>query len=106
MSEELKFASEDEALQHLANLTGKKIKIANNLKDIKVLYREGDGSMKLWGVPYEMRSGQSPKDLKDANNTKDWIYLGVPGAEEEDVKEFLESVKDRVPDHPGEWDTI
>jgi len=31
MSEELVFANEDDALQHLANLTGKRIKVASHL---------------------------------------------------------------------------
>jgi rubrerythrin len=104
-SEDFKFSSVNEALQHLADFTGKKVKIASeNLSDIKVLYREGDGSMKLWGIPYGMRPNQSPKDLKDADNTKDWIYLGVPGSEKPEVKEYLKAVESYVPTGPGEWD--
>jgi len=104
MSNELKFATENDALQYLADFTDSKIKIASDFSKIKVLYREGDGSMKLWGIPYGMRPGQSPRDLRDAGNTKDWIYLGVPGSEPKGVKEYLESVEDFVPDRPGEWD--
>jgi len=47
MSDELVFASENEAIQHLSDITGKKIKIANTeslldeIKSIKVTSAEG-----------------------------------------------------------------
>lgn len=108
----MKFASKTKAIQYLADITGKQVKIAYNqpslsdLKKIKVLFRDAQGSMALWGIPYDMKQGQSPSDLQRADNTKEWFYLGVPGAEPKEVLEFLESVKEYVPKRPGEWDEI
>lgn len=63
------------------------------LGSIRVLYR--DSNLALWGIPYDMRPGQSPSDLKRAHDLyipppygtygskqislADWIYLGSPG---------------------------
>lgn len=64
-----------------------------DLSQIKVLYR--DANMNLWGIPYQMRPGQSPSDLFKANRAyqapkpghygskqvslDDWRWLGSPG---------------------------
>jgi hypothetical protein len=50
MSNELKFASTEEAMQHLSNVTGKRIKIANAdpikfMEEIDMLKRMFEGSM-------------------------------------------------------------
>lgn len=48
-----------------------------DLENIKVLFRSAD-CLTLWGLPYNLREGQSPRDLqKDWSH--DWIYLGNPG---------------------------
>lgn len=61
--------------------------IANRLASIKILYR--DRNLSLWGIPYLLRPGQSPRHLQEpdgrtmfereergAKNTHDWIWLG------------------------------
>lgn len=91
------------------------------LDTIRVLYREPD-TLALQGIPYEMRPGQSPKDIKQAANsgklvgsrgTSDWIWLGTPGwwgdmgpKNRRAVEQFLERYKDFVPQNPYEWDTL
>ena len=84
------------------------------LQSIRVLWRQSD-TMALWGIPYGMRTevGQSPRHLWDANNTKDWVWLGCPGwfytmtkPEITLVREYLETIGDMVPEWPCEWSEI
>jgi len=95
------------------------------LESIRVLYRVGDAT-ELWGIPYDMRPGQSPRDLWKAHHEyvpprpgwygsrqislSDWIYLGSPGwygslpcERVEQIKTFLEKFKEYVPGWPHEW---
>lgn len=81
------------------------------LHTIRVLYRQDD-TMSLWGIPYDMRPGQQPRDIGQAHRGS-WIWLGSPGwwgnytaAERRQIETFLASVKDRIPQGPNEWDTI
>jgi len=85
------------------------------LDSIKVLWRSPEGDMGLWGIPYAMNEkvGQSPKDLYEAKNTKDWIYLGGPGwfgsmssKDIKEVKRYLATNKNELPNSPGEWSDI
>lgn len=98
-----------------------------DLSQIKVLWRQPD-TMALWGIPYEMRSGQSPKDIWKSHHDwepplfghygskqtdiSDWVYLGNPGwwgnIPTEDytvIQEFLDKTKEAglLPENPGEW---
>jgi hypothetical protein len=82
-----------------------------NLESIKVLFRAPE-TLALYGIPYELRPGQSPKDLH-AKHRKDWIFLGYPGwfgnmpAEDvEEVKEFLELHADNIPGNAYDWTRI
>jgi hypothetical protein len=83
------------------------------MNNIKVLYRQAD-TMSLWGVPYEMKSGQAPRNIIDGNDGRipgDWIYLGGPGwwgnlskDRQEEIQAFLE--KQDVPQWPCEWSEV
>lgn len=98
------------------------------LTKIKVLFRQSD-TMALYGIPYEMRPGQSPRDLmrgsprlpygthgapfRPAGPREDWLWLGTPGwwghfspADQEAIKAFLVKHGDMVPTHPGEWSAL
>jgi len=88
-----------------------------DLSKIRVLYR--DVNMQLWGIPYDMREGQSPRDLQRAYEQYvpprpghygskrielGWTWLGSPGwwgsmskARRAEVEDFLAWFKDAVP---------
>jgi len=85
---------------------------ATDLDSIRVLYRQDD-TMTLWGIPYGMRPGQSPRDLQRAGNAGGWIYLGGPGwwgTLDADsivrIKIWLTVHADDVPTGPCEFDVI
>lgn len=83
--------------------------------------------MSLWGIPYDMRPGQQPGDLRRAHrdyvppppgwygskqiDLSDWVWLGSPGwygsmsrEEQAEVKAFLDRLpKDAIPAWPEEW---
>jgi hypothetical protein len=97
------------------------------LSSIRVLFRAPD-ALTLWGIPYEMRPGQSPRDLWRAYHewtpprpgwygsnrpNLGWIYLGEPGwygstspARVAEIKAFLTTHKEDIPDNPYEWSTL
>lgn len=99
-----------------------------NLGVVKVLYRDRD--LALWGIPYLMRPGQSPRDLKDAHDDwrplppghyggmkrpdlSDWIWLGSSGwfgsmtrEQIQEVKTFLDENKELLPMNPYEWSEL
>lgn len=79
------------------------------LASIRVLYRDGNGSMGLWGIPYDMRAdvNQSPKDINPKYRHA-WIWLGSPGwwgrwsiEATGQIKAYL--AKLHTPDNPHEW---
>lgn len=97
------------------------------LANIAVLYREKI-NLTLWGIPYEMREGQQPSDLKRAYDNyvppkpghygssnidlSDWICLGYPGSthtrlveEAEVLREFMTMWKavGAIPEGHDEW---
>ena len=81
------------------------------LASIQVLYRQAD-TLSLWGLPYQMRPGQGPKDIR-TEYRGDWIWLGCPGwwcgMSREDqmlVQAFLHIYKDLVPEGPNEWSSL
>jgi len=107
--------------------------IKYKLDGIRVLWRTGSGSMELYGIPYEMRIGQGPRDLVDAEwpgllqpgdwratprkqrgeAPSDWVWLGTPGwygnvtdIELEEIKAFLVRNSEYVPMNPGEWSVL
>lgn len=66
--------------------------------------------MCLWAIPYLMRPGQSPADIKDRTG---WVWLGSPGwwgSYNKPTQQFIENwlcvVGDLVPTHPNEWVVI
>jgi len=88
---------------------------------IQVLWRQPD-TMALYGIPYDMRPGQAPRDLLAKNPDgstnwslapPSWVFLGAPGwwgnmsaDRQADVQTFLNLVSDCVPQGPGEWARI
>jgi hypothetical protein len=105
------------------------------LATIRVLWRRDD-TMELWGIPYNMRPEQSPRDLymgrripdtlalargyygatiKAPGVREDWIYLGAPGwwghlsdIEQQTIQAFLAPLRAAgvVPEGPCEWAPI
>lgn len=81
------------------------------LDTIRILYCAPD-TLSLWGIPYQMREGQAPRDIYERFRG-DWIWLGTPGwfgtmTEREIVivKASLNVVKDNIPQNPHEWTLI
>ncbi len=87
---------------------------------IVVLYRRDD-SLELYGIPYDMRPGQQPRDIAEGARryydrraggrvreapsrdfTADWIRLGVPGRETPETIAWLAALED-IPGGPHEW---
>jgi hypothetical protein len=87
---------------------------AEVLSTIRVLWRQPD-VMSLWGIPYEMRPGQAPRDLWRAataryENPHGWIYLGTCGwfasltePEIDLIKTWEKEHRANIPEGPGEW---
>jgi hypothetical protein len=86
---------------------------AEQLARVVVLFRQSD-SLSLWGIPYRMRPGQSPRDILRGPLGKygppaDWVYLGSPGwwgdltARDRALVEALLAGADDVPTGPYEW---
>ena len=99
---------------------------AENLAEVKILFRESD-TLVLWGIPYEMRSGQQPADILRGYEKRYrpcgipstarlqhpknyWLWLGSPGwwggmtkDEQALVRAFLAKYADAVPNGPNEW---
>ena len=83
----------------------------SRFKTIRVLYR--DANLSLWGVPYNLRPGQSPRHIQDAGNARDWIWLGSPGwfggmtiAEMDEVRAYLAKLGPLVPGNAYEHSTL
>lgn len=99
--------------------------LAFALGAVRLLWRQPDSGA-LWGLPYEMRRGQSPYDLWRAEHEfvplpqgtygskkidlSDWVYLGGAGpyASKEDrilVEAFLDPLRDKdlIPLNSCEW---
>ena len=106
--------------------------MAIDLSSIRVLYRQPD-TLSLWGIPYDLRPGQSPRDLWNAPRPDvlaraagrsgalmyapgpldDWIWLGCPGwwgnisrDDQQQIATWLEKLGDLVPDNPCEWAVV
>jgi hypothetical protein len=82
-----------------------------DLSTIKALFRQPD-TLALWGIPHELRPGQSPKDLH-ARYRSDWIFLGYPGwygnmpeSRIVEIKQFLATQRDNIPMNPYEWSIV
>ena len=105
------------------------------LATIRVLYRAPD-TLALYGIPYYMRPGQSPRHLWESNSIPDtiataqgwygrtisspgpradWIWLGSPGwwghlseAEQKTIAAWLAPLRalDVIPSGPCEWSEI
>jgi hypothetical protein len=106
-----------------------------DLAKIRVLYRK-PLTLALYGIPYEMRPGQSPRDIErgvqeardhwyrlhpsakmhspfPTDFTAEWIWLGSPGwwgeisAEDRTVIEpWIRGLGDLVPTFSGEWSML
>ncbi len=103
--------------------------IAERLANIRVLFRQSD-VMALWGIPYDMRPGQSPADIRRAHDNyrapayghygakqvdlSDWVWLGNPGwwynMSAEDtyaIRAWLARLPEgTIPGGPNEWCTL
>lgn len=112
----------DQALVRLSE--ERKDRLLTALASIRVLYRRSD-TLTLWGIPYPMREGQSPRDLwkgtpfplpghygtpgRCAGPREDWINLGAPGwypgsaSDLPHITSWLQGLKDYVPEGPEEW---
>ena len=102
------------------------------LATVQILYRDPGDSLALWGILYNMRPGQQPRDIARGHaerseaaernrrrGTPDagppelgWIWLGCPGwygdmpaVEIAAVKVWLAPLEAAgvVPGNPGEW---
>jgi len=94
MSDELKFASENEALQHLANLTGKKIKVAANKANIEVGKKYETDSYKGTDIVTVTKINPSEKGWYDDHQEGGWWSKGiVEGIYKSDGDECLESLE-------------
>jgi hypothetical protein len=96
---------------------------AKKLAGIRVLWRAPD-TLTLWGLPYELRPGQTPYDLFKASkiphpergfltSIADWVWLGQPGwwghldkPHQKMVEKFLEKHRDNIPRNPPEFCTL
>ena len=100
-----------------------------SLSKIRVLWRQPD-TLTLWGLPYDLREGQSPRDLWDAPTPElcwgqwaprapgphpGWVYLGSLGwfgsmsdAQIVEVKRFLGTLMqtDDIPNGPNEFQRL
>lgn len=83
--------------------------LREQLASIKVLWRQHNGPMALWGIPYSLQPNQTPLDLFNGHNAKDWVWLGMPGYwgryqkhEQKIIETFLNEL-DIIPDSPGEF---
>lgn len=93
-----------------------------NLQRIRVLYRDPE-TFCLWGIPYQMREGQSPRNLqvdhKGVRHSRweaDWVWLGgstgwwgsLEVCEREAVQAFLAplAAAGMVPGNAFEWCTL
>lgn len=97
--------------------------LAKKLAGIRVLWRAPD-TLTLWGLPYDLRPGQTPYDLFKASqkphpthpergfltSIADWVWLGQPGwwghldkPSQEMVEKFLEKHRDNIPSNPPEY---
>lgn len=80
------------------------------LATIRVIYCAPE-TLSLYGIPYEMRPGQAPRDIR-TDLRGDWIWLGSPGwwgmlskIEQDHVRVFLDAraPKGTCPENPNEW---
>lgn len=107
--------------------------IADVLPTIRTLYRQPD-TLSLWGIPYAMREGQTPRDIWNAPRPDllaqaagrygatmhapgpqpDWVWLGCPGwwgsiddsRDQRAIVEWLATLGDSVPVNPCEWASV
>lgn len=85
------------------------------LSEIKVIWCQPVTGA-LWGIPYDMRPGQSPYDLFRCGRALgrywecDWLYLGRVMTRTPDdqaaVDAFLAEHKDDIPQSPCEWSRL
>jgi hypothetical protein len=97
-----------------------------DLTRIRILFMAPD-TLTLYGIPYDMREGQAPRDLWRAYHEfkepkpghygpkrvkLDWTYLGEPGwfngsnEDHAEVLAFLAKHRGNVPQNPFEWTTL
>ena len=84
-------------------------------KQVHALYRQNI-SLSLFGILYELRPGQSPRDILQGCSNRgeafpeDWVWLGSPGwwadmpkERKEAVQAFMREHPDAAPENPGEF---
>lgn len=104
--------------------------LVDKLAEVRVLWRQPD-TLALWGIPYDMREGQSPNDLARAHRNweaprygsygskridiSDWVWIGQPGwwgswtsSDIAALKTWLASprIAENIPGGPCEWTTL
>ena len=106
MSEELIFASENEALQHLTDLTGKSIKIAavdsNDLDQVVKAAAHGMKSDELKSIILEMVKKDDQKALSLANlilSIFDYGHIGQEEFSKGDMSTLLTEIKEHKLDY-------
>jgi hypothetical protein len=96
---------------------------AQSLAKIRVLWRAPD-TADLWGLPYDLREGQTPYDLFKAStmphptrgfltSISDWVWLGQPGwwghldkHAQEAITVFLEKHAAHVPKNAPDFSVL
>ena len=107
------------------------VSLVGKLAEVRVLWRQPD-TLALWGIPYDMREGQSPNDLARAHRNweaprypkiggskridlSDWVWIGQPGWwgswSKADIAAItawlaLPRVAENIPGGPCEWATL
>ena len=107
---------------------------ADRLSSVRILFRAPE-TLALWGIPYELRPGQSPRDLWDSTSIADtlahargvygatirtpgpregWVLISpAPGwwgsmsrDDQAEAKAFIAEHKESVPEHAYEWSSL
>ena len=92
---------------------------SRDLAKVKTLYRHAD-TLALYAIPYDMRPGQSPRDLwystafgRQPGQWPEWLYLGSPGwwghldaDSQRTITAWLSALGNRVPEGPYEWTVL
>ena len=100
MKNELRFSSTEEALQHLANFTGKQVKVAvrddENHPDPEAALLEFNIDVEWHGKPVPGTNRESPVDGVFVVQCPQWRFDGVGGKTMEEVSKTVKSLVDEI----------